>query len=310
METPIVFIIFNRPDITAVVFEIIRQAKPSQLFVIADGPRANRDGEFEKCQATREIVERVDWNCEVLKNYSDTNLGCRDRVSSGLDWVFDRVEQAIVLEDDCLPHPSFFLFCQEMLAKYKNDERIMVVAGTNFQFGTSRTDYSYYFSRYSHCWGWATWKRAWQHYDRDMNCWAEIRDGKWLNSILDDPSSIQYWHKIFQDTYHNQNSSWAYRWALSCWSQSGLTILPNVNLISNIGFGADATHSTSSTNQLANLPVCEMMFPLQHPLFVMRHDRADDFTERNIFRKSIFKRALLVLKSQSKKSIFTRFAEK
>jgi hypothetical protein len=298
METPIVFIIFNRPDTTARVFEMIRQAKPAQLFVIADGPRLERHHEAEKCKETREIIDRVDWDCEVFKNYSEPNLGCRDRVSSGLDWVFDRVESAIVLEDDCLPDPSFFMFCQEMLAKYKHDERIMVVAGTNFQFGINRTDYSYYFSRYSHCWGWATWKRAWQHYDRDMNCWAEIRDGKWLDSILDDPSSIQYWQKIFQDTYHNRNSSWAYRWALSCWIQSGLTILPNVNLIANIGFGEDATHAKSSTNKLANLPVREITFPLKHPPFVMRHFQADDFTEKNIFRESIFKRALRLVKSQ------------
>ncbi len=307
MEIPIVFIIFNRPDTAAIVFERIRQAKPTQLFVIADGPRLDRDGEVEKCRATREIIERVDWECEVFRNYSETNLGCRDRVSSGLDWVFERVESAIVLEDDCVPHLSFFPFCEEMLTKYQDDERIMVVAGANYQFGTSRTNYSYYFSRYNHCWGWATWRRAWQHYDRDMNCWAEIRDGKWLDSVLDNPISIQHWKRIFDDTYHKKNNSWAYRWTLSCWAQNGLTILPNVNLVGNIGFGTDATHTTVGTNKLANLPVYEIVFPLQHPPSIMRHFEADAFTDKNIFRdeKSLLVRALVGVKSRSK-SIITR----
>jgi hypothetical protein len=298
METPIVFIIFNRPDTTAVVFEEIRQARPTQLFVIADGPRLERDGEAAKCHETRQIIEGVDWECEVFKNYSDVNLGCRDRVSSGLNWVFDRVESAIILEDDCVPHQSFFPFCQEMLAKYIDDERIMVVAGDNYQFGKSRTNYSYYFSRYNHCWGWATWKRAWQHYDRDMNCWPEVRDGKLLDSILDDPISIQHWEKIFYDTYHNRNNSWAYRWTLSCWVQSGLTILPDVNLVSNIGFGMGATHTTGSQNKLANLRVDEMVFPLQHPRSVIRHFKADKFTENNVFmgRETIFKKTLAAVK--------------
>ena len=152
LTTPVVFIIFNRPDTTAKVFEAIRQAKPPKLLVIADGARIDKPGEAEKCAAARAIINQVDWQCEVLTNYSNVNLGCRKRVSSGLDWVFEQVEEAIVLEDDCLPHPSFFQYCQELLEKYRDDERIMMISGDNFQFGNETTEYSYYFSRYGHCW--------------------------------------------------------------------------------------------------------------------------------------------------------------
>ncbi|MEW6491011.1 MAG: glycosyltransferase family 2 protein, partial [Cyanobacteriota bacterium] len=164
MKTPVVFIIFNRPDTTQKVFEAIRQAHPPLLFVIADGPRPNKPGEDQKCAATRAIIDQVDWDCEVLTNYSEINLGCERRVSSGLNWVFDTVEEAIILEDDCLPHPTFFSFCEELLDYYRNDQRVMVITGQNVQFGRKRTDYTYYFSRYNHCWGWASWRRAWRSY--------------------------------------------------------------------------------------------------------------------------------------------------
>jgi hypothetical protein len=160
LTTPVAFLIFNRPDTTAKVFEAIRQAKPPKLLVVADGPRPDRPDDIEKCKAARGVVEQVDWDCEVLRNYSDVNLGCKKRVSSGLDWVFNTVEEEIILEDDCLPHPTFFRFCEELLDYYRHDERIMVISGDNFQFGRNCTEYSYYFSRYNHCWGWSTWRRS------------------------------------------------------------------------------------------------------------------------------------------------------
>jgi hypothetical protein len=160
VNTPIAFFIFNRPDTTARVFEAIRQAQPSKLLVVADGPRSTRPGEAEKCAATRAIIDQVDWECEVLTNYSDVNLGCRHRVSSGLDWVFEQVEEAIILEDDCLPHPTFFRFCEELLEWYRHDHRIVAISGDNFQNGHQSGEFSYYFSRYVHIWGWATWRRG------------------------------------------------------------------------------------------------------------------------------------------------------
>ena len=296
METPVAFLIFNRPDTTKKVFEVIRQAQPPQLLVVADGPRSDRPGEAEQCQATRAIIDSVDWECEVLTNYSDVNLGCKARVSSGLNWVFGRVESAIILEDDCLPDPSFFLFCEKLLNYYREDERIMVISGDNFQFGRQRTDYSYYFSRYNHCWGWATWKRAWQHYDIELRLWQQIHDGNWLESILEKRQAVKYWKQVFQATYDETINSWAYRWTFSCWIQNGLTILPNVNLVSNIGFGTEGTHTTIDRNPFANLPTAKMRFPLQHPPYIIRDARADEFTQKTLFKTSVVGR--LVKKAQ------------
>ena len=161
LKTPVAFIIFNRPSLTQIVFNTIRQAKPKQLFVIADGARFPE--EKEKCQQARDIIRQVDWDCEVLANYSDVNLGCGKRISSGISWVFEHVEAAIILEDDCLPHLSFFRYCENLLDYYRDDERVMAIGGDNFQDGNKKTPYSYYFSKYPHVWGWATWRRAWKH---------------------------------------------------------------------------------------------------------------------------------------------------
>ena len=291
LTTPVAFLIFNRPDTTARVFEAIRQAKPPKLLVVADGPRPDRPDDVEKCKAARAIIEKVDWDCEVLTNYSDVNLGCKSRVSSGLNWVFEIVEEVIILEDDCLPHSTFFRFCEELLDYYRHDERIMVISGDNFQFGRKCTDYnSYYFSRYPHCWGWATWRRAWKYFNFDMKLWPIIRDGEWLKSISHNSKDRRYWTKIFQSSYDNKVKSWAYCWTFACWIQNGLTILPNVNLVSNIGFGEGATHTSSSKSKVANLPVEEMIFPLKHPPFLLRHVEADDFTHNNNYASNLWLR--------------------
>lgn len=168
MSTPIALIIFNRPDLTIRVFSKIARAKPKTLFVIADGPRSDHPGDIKKCAEARSIIESVDWDCTVHKNYSDINLGCGRRLASGISWVFEKVEEAIILEDDCLPHPTFFRFCKELLERYRDDERIMQINGQNFQHKSMRTSYSYLFSYSNNCWGWATWRRAWQHFDMEM----------------------------------------------------------------------------------------------------------------------------------------------
>ncbi len=286
ITTPVAFIVFNRPDTTRRVFEEIASAKPPKLLIVGDGPRLNRPGEQEKVTAVRTIVERVDWECEVLTNYSDVNLGCKRRVSSGLDWVFDEVEEAIVLEDDCLPHPSFFRYCEELLQRYRNDERVGAISGDNFQFGTKRTSYSYYFSRYNHVWGWASWRRAWKHYDVDVKLWPEIRNNGWLYSLLGDRRKVQYWTEIFNLVYDGRIDTWDYQWTFALWMQHALTALPNVNLISNIGFGADATH-TAGKSRVAELPVEQIGFPLHHPPFIIRDQQADERTDEIFFTRSL-----------------------
>lgn len=284
MKTPVVLIIFNRPDTTQKVFEVIRHIKPLQLFVIADGHRKNKQGEFEKCQQARKVIDSVDWQCELLTNYSDINLGCKKRTSTGLDWVFSQVESAIILDDDCLPDRSFFPFCEELLEKYRDDQRIFAISGDNFQFGKQRTNYSYYYSLYNHLWGWATWRRAWQHYDGDMKLWETICDDGWLNDILQNKAAVKYWKHKLQQTYAGKFDDWGYPWTLSCWLRSGLTILPNQNLVSNIGFDRESsTHTKNKNSPLANMPTETMQFPLKHPPFVIRDRQADDFTYKKLF---------------------------
>jgi hypothetical protein len=184
IKTPVAFIIFNRPQTTEAVFAEIARARPRQLLVIADGARTDHPDDSEKCSAARAVINRVNWDCDVSTNYAETNLGCKQRVSSGLDWVFGLVEKAIILEDDCLPEPTFFHFCQELLERYCDDWRVMHISGDNFQLGHRRSSDSYYFSRYSHVWGWATWQRAWKFYDVEMKLWPDFRDRNWLRIYL------------------------------------------------------------------------------------------------------------------------------
>jgi len=279
MTTPVVFIVFNRPDTTLRVFECIRRYRPQHLLVIADGPRTGRAGETERCAEVRQIIDGgVDWPCQVERCWSDINLGCRNRISSGLTWAFSRVEAAIILEDDCLPDPSFFPYCEELLHRFADDERIMSISGTNFLTSAPRGTESYRFSRIPHVWGWAGWQRAWRHYDVTIHNWPAIRDGGWLDDLLGDKSLARRWRKIFDKVARNGIDTWDYQWVFTCWSQSGLSILPNRNLISNIGFGAHATHTTI-ISQVANLPTEEMAFPIRHPAVVIRDNQSDLMTD-------------------------------
>ena len=278
LRTPVAFIIFNRPDTTERVFAEIAKVRPAKLFVIADGPRPDRPGEAEKCAAVRAIVDGVDWECEVFRNYSDVNLGSGRRPATGVSWVFEQVEEAIILEDDCLPHPTFFRFCQELLEKYRDDERVMMISGNNWQFGQGRTPRSYYFSRCTGTWGWASWRRAWQHYDFVMKLWPALRDTPWLLDILGDPRQAETWQNIFDRVHASAGNVFDYQWTFACWAQNGLAITPNVNLVSNIGFRGDATHTANPTSMFANDPTAEMKFPLQHPPCMVRDREADRFT--------------------------------
>jgi hypothetical protein len=281
LSTPVAFIIFNRPDTTERVFEAIRKLKPLKLLVIADGPRIDRSDEVEKCAATRAILDRVDWQCEVTTNYSDINLGCKHRVSSGIDWVFSQVEEAIILEDDCLPTASFFQFCQTLLEKYRYDDRIAMISGTNYQQEQSRTAYNYYFSKYTHIWGWATWRRAWQDYDVDMKTWPECKRNNLLKSAFHDTYEQKCWTQTFDRVHAGEIDTWDYQWLYTCFAQSRLSIEPDRNLISNIGFGADATH-TVDESPWSNMPTHDI-WDIEHPRLIIRDYEADLYTFNHHF---------------------------
>lgn len=283
MQTPVTLIIFNQPDTTKRVFEVIRQAKPTKLFVICDAPRPNYPGEEDKCMATRQIVDKVDWNCEVIRNYSDVNLGPKLCISSGLNWVFEQVDKTIVLEHDCLPHSHFFQFCEDLLEYYRDDERIMTISGNNFQFGRRCRNYSYYFSRYPLIWGWATWRRAWQKNDMQMQQWQAVRDSHLLQDLLQDTRAVKYWSNIFQKCYEGYFDTWDYPWTLTSWLQNGLSIVPNYNLVSNIGFSANALNTKAVNSLFDNYPNQPITFPLKHPPFIVRDVQADNFTQSTQF---------------------------
>ncbi|HIK22925.1 MAG TPA: glycosyltransferase family 2 protein [Thermosynechococcus sp. M3746_W2019_013] len=284
LTTPVAFIIFNRPDTTERVFAEIAKARPPKLLVVGDGPRVNRQDEAEKVAAARAVVERVDWECEVLTNFSETNLGCKQRVSSGINWVFSQVEEAIILEDDCLPDQTFFRFCQELLERYRHDQRIGMISGNNFQFGRRRNGDSYYFSKYTHIWGWATWRDRWVgSYDIAMSKWPRIRDEGWLVDMVGNASEARYWKNIFESVYRGEIDTWDYQWTFANWVEGRLTILPATNLISNIGFGPNATH-TRRTSELANMARVPMNFPLVHPVGVIRNNQADRFSNVKCFQ--------------------------
>lgn len=284
METPVAIIIFNRAHTAERVFERIAAAKPKKLLVIADGPRPDHPDDEQQCAAARAVVDRIDWDCEVMKNFSEKNLGCGQRPASGITWIFENVDRAVILEDDCVPHPSFFRFCEEMLDRYQADERIMHISGRSVFPETPQAKYSYYFSRSLSGWGWATWARAWKYYDINIPIWPELRGTRWLEDTLGDPRAVKFFNNIFNHAFAHQGnlSYWDQQWNFTCWSQNGLGIRPYANLVEYIGF-EDATHRFWGRKQFLDFPVSEMAFPLKHPPFLVRDREADQFNTDRVF---------------------------
>lgn len=285
---PIVFIVFNRPEVTLRTFSEIARIKPKKLLLIADGPRKSVIGEDKRVLETRAIISKIDWNCEVVTNFSDENLGCKRRVSSGLDWAFNLVNEAIILEDDCLPNQSFFIFCQEMLEKYRSYPEVGMISGVNFQKGRRRGDGDYYFSKYMHIWGWATWSDRWNNsYDVDMRTWPSFKKSKDFMEITKNKAIKRYWESIFEKVYRGKMDTWDYQWLFANWLHKRCSVIPNSNLISNIGFGDGATH-TKIESVISSLPVQEIMFPIKHPNVIEVNVIADQLTEKNYFSMGFF----------------------
>ena len=295
LKTPVLFLIFNRPETTQKVFTAIKKAKPPRLYVAADGPRVEKPDEAGQCALARSIATNVDWDCEVKTLFRKQNLGCRLAVSRANEWFFENETEGIILEDDCLPDQSFFWFCQELLELYRNDTRIMHIGGSNFQFEKNRTDYSYYFSRYAHVWGWASWRRAWRYFDEKMRLWPEAKQNEILRHWADDWRFIRYWKNIFEKTAIGKTEAWSYQWNFACWSQNGLSVVPSVNLVSNLGFSEKATHTTKKS-QLAQMSINSIKFPMNHPNLVVRHWKADRYVECQQFSRPILSRFFRFIK--------------
>tara|TARA_B100000674_G_scaffold499369_1_gene544560 strand:+ start:1174 stop:2124 length:951 start_codon:yes stop_codon:yes gene_type:complete len=279
---PILILAWRRPHTLRKVINAIRPVAPTRVFVACDGPNPKRPGESEKVAATRDLIDQeIDWPCHIERFYSDVNQGCRLGVSRAITWFFDHVEEGIILEDDCVPHPDFFSYCTTLLDLYRHDTRIWCISGGNFQNGNWRGDGSYYFSQYNHCWGWASWRRCWRHYDSDLSQWPFLRNSELITSVFADPKERSYWTKIWDGLVETgKPDSWAYRWTFTCFANRGLTALPNRNLVTNVGFGDDATHTT---DEWLDTSIGHGICPIHHPSFVLRDSSADRFTFDNVF---------------------------
>ena len=285
MRSAVLFLVFNRPESTRKVFDAIRAARPTKLYVAADGPRSSRPGEAKLCSEVREIAVSVDWPCEVKTLFRDGNLGCRAGVSTGISWFFSHEEEGIILEDDVLPISTFFPFCDELLELYRNDPRISMISGSNLISNYFTPGHSYFFSRYTHIWGWASWRRAWQHYDVTMAQWPRWRDGHSLEAISGGRSMFtRHWRSIFDAVYDGRVDTWDYQWTFAIWQMGGLTVLPAVNQTDNLGFGADATHTTDAAPQyvVASRPAL-LKWPLAHPNVVKRNVQADQLIDTKVY---------------------------
>lgn len=284
LEVAVVLIVFNRPEPTKRVFDVIRSVRPKRLFVLADGPRSDRPDDIELCQRVMEICLKVDWECQVDSRFSHVNLGCRRSVVEGLSWVFGQVERAIILEDDCLPAPVFFPFCEELLDRYQNDPEVGMISGDNFLEGKWKIEDSYYFSRFCHIWGWATWRRAWTKMDLTMGDWPTLRETHWLKTITGAGPQNHYWKTMMDDSFAGSPglNTWDVTWQYTHWKNGMRSIIPAANLVKNIGFDGQGTH-TGAGDHRAEMSVGKLTFPLRHPNQTDFHHKADEWSEKRLY---------------------------
>lgn len=289
LQTPVLFLVFNRPDTTEQVFEAIRQARPPRLYVAADGPRSDRLGEAEKVKLVRDyVMDHVDWECEVKTLFRENNLGCRVAVSSAIDWFFENEEMGIILEDDCLPNHTFFVFCEQLLYYYLDDKRVMAISGSNPLQDWKSALQSYHFSYYGGIWGWATWKRAWKYYDIDMKLWSNHEVRQAIRGVIGSDEHFKYREEVFSKINKQPCAydTWDYQWLFARLVQSGLCIVSSVNLVSNIGFGVDATHTKNMNSKMANIKNLDLKFPLLISSFTAVDRKYDEILFNTFFREN------------------------
>lgn len=265
MDTAVLFIVFNRPFHTQQVFKKIKEAAPRRLFIAADGPRRDHPADESSCDQVRKIVSNIQWPCDVRYLFRPENLGCKLALSDAITWFFKHVDQGIILEDDCLPVSSFFTFCTGMLDRYKNDHHVFQITGNNFQHGISRGEGSYYFSKYAHIWGWATWKRAWNYYNLELKNWPLFRISTEYQSLFSSEAEKKYWTKKLEHYYNYPEKAdyWSLQWQFACWQQGGVIVTPQKNLVTNIGFGS-GTHTFIILDHLI-VPSNEFWPPYSEP---------------------------------------------
>ena len=299
-KSAVLFIIFNRPDTTRQVFAQIKKAKPRRLYIAGDGPRANRPGEEELCIAARNIVDEIDWVCEVKTHFQDVNHGCKEAVSSAISWFFEQEEEGIILEDDCLPADSFFNFCDTLLEKYRYDTRIRHICGCNLQQGRKWGNESYYFSNITHVWGWAGWRRVWKDYDKELKQFDEEDLLYQMGKIFGNRYITDTLGHIFKELKSGKIDTWDYQLGFLNYFNNGLCIIPNVNMIANLGFGTNSTHTVDANSPYANLPV-EDLTKITHPQYFLPEKQADLHTLTHDFNIKERERAHNLLRRRLKR---------
>jgi hypothetical protein len=290
MKIPVVLIIFNRPDLTLQVLDQIRKAQPCELFVISDGPRSSHESDEKNVMACRNIIETIDWPCEIYRKYANVNLGCRDNITSGLDWVFSKVNAAVILEDDCIPDLDFFEFCQEMLNKYENNSLIGTISGTNICLDSSNdANDSIFFSKFPSSWGWATWAHVWHKYEKDLSKWSHKERSLIIDKSISSLRAKRYWKFHLSSVASKRIDSWAYQFSFLHLRLGLLSIIPSVNLISNIGFREDYTHTLNPNDGIANLQRKSIKKPFVFPKKIITNINYDIYLEQTRQSMSIFR---------------------
>ena len=284
-KIPVLFLIYNRPETTREVFNTIKQYRPLELYIASDGPNENKFDDKKWVSNTIRITSEIGWKCRVKRLHRNKHLGCKKAVSGAINWFFDNIERGIVLEDDTLPEKSFFDFAQAMLSKYGNDEKIMHIGGNNFQPRKNKIPGGYYFSKYAHVWGWASWRRAWKYYSADLDGWEKKENQKKIAEHSTSFWEKHYWEAIFNAVYQGKIDTWDYQWLYSIWKKGGVSICPGVNLVRNIGFGKNATH-TKKINDLIDIDSQKIQFPLKSPPRYVLKNIYDEYTTKNIFKAS------------------------
>lgn len=301
-NVPVLLLGFNRPDTMQRVFDRVAAIRPTHLFVAVDGPRPDVPTDHGRCEEVRRIIDSVDWPCELRTRFNSKNLGCKQAIETAISWFFESVERGIILEDDCLPHDSFFSFCDCVLERYACNENVMCVSGDNFisdgSSGGPVERPSYYFTKYMHCWGWATWRRAWRHYCPDLNNSDGQTDAEVIARFPTSNDELRYWSKRFQRVRSGRINTWDYGWQHAIWKNKGLVVAPRVNLVQNIGIGDDATHTTGGGGNVA-APSARELTLASHPESISQDVDADQREAEQYYRfgkKTVVDRTLAELR--------------
>ncbi len=285
LQVPVLMITYKRLDTTAKVLDSLRAVRPTRLYVANNAPNPADPADVAKVQAVRDLFDQsVDWPCEVIKLYRTEHLSAKLSISGAITWFFSEVEEGIVLEDDCFCEPSFFAYAAECLERYRLDERVMHISASNFQFGKRWGQDSYYYSHYNHIWGWAGWRRAWQYFDLELKSVDRNQHKRNLDRLFTRSQDRSYWLAIYDYIMSGNLDTWDYHWMFMMWQRNGLGVIPQVNLVQNLGFGADATNSVDPNIALAGLGTEPIAFPLVHPVEVNVQTQADERTATEFFK--------------------------